>query len=177
MVQCIMAQVCVCACVVCVCVCERACVFVCVCVWERERERKRALIKRSSAVTYFDISSCDKSVQTQIKYQSVSKIPVSSLPNKVVPKFSVLCFWIQNATTLNFTFHTTCRKFQHFPLLSVTALCSEKRAYLVFVNEGIHRSWVKRNQLDATYFIILFNAHSMLNMFRPLIRPSSGVCD
>jgi len=33
------------------------------------------------------------------------------------------------------------------------------------------------NQLDATYFIILFNAHSMLNMFRPLIRPSSGVCD
>jgi len=28
------------------------------------------------------------------------------------------------------------------------------------------------NQLDATRFIILFNVHSMLNMFRPLIRPS-----
>jgi len=35
----------------------------------------------------------------------------------------------------------------------------------------------RENQLDATYFIILFNVHSMLNMFRPLIRPSSGACD
>ena len=26
-------------------------------------------------------------------------------------------------------------------------------------------------------FYYLFNTHSMLNMFRPLIRPSSGVCD
>jgi len=25
--------------------------------------------------------------------------------------------------------------------------------------------------------ILLFNIHSLLNMFRPLIRPSSGVCD
>ena len=26
-------------------------------------------------------------------------------------------------------------------------------------------------------FYYIFNTHSMLNMFRPLIRPSSGVCD
>ena len=35
----------------------------------------------------------------------------------------------------------------------------------------------RESQLDATYFIILFNVHSMFNMFRPLIRPSSGACD
>jgi len=35
-------------------------------------------------------------------------------------------------------------------------------------------SWVKRNQLDATYFIIIY---SVLNMFRTSIRPSSGACD
>jgi len=32
----------------------------------------------------------------------------------------------------------------------------------------------EKNQLDATY---LFNTHSLFNMFRPLIRPSSGACD
>jgi len=36
-----------------------------------------------------------------------------------------------------------------------------------------------KNQLDATYFIIysILIYYSLLNMFRPLIRPSSGVAD
>jgi len=46
----------------------------------------------------------------------VSKIPVSSASNKVVLKFSVLCFWIRNSTTLNSTFHRACRKSQHFSI-------------------------------------------------------------
>jgi len=33
-----------------------------------------------------------------------------------------------------------------FPLLSVTVLCSEKRAYLVVVNEDIHRSSAQEGQ-------------------------------
>ena len=38
-------------------------------------------------------------------------------------------------------------------------------------------SWVKRKPTWCHLFYYLFNTHSMLNMFRPLIRPSSGVCD
>ena len=37
--------------------------------------------------------------------------------------------------------------------------------------------WVKRKPTWCHLFYYLFNTHSMLNMFRPLIRPSSGVCD
>jgi len=36
---------------------------------------------------------------------------------------------------------------------------------------------VKRKPTWCHLFYYLFNTHSMLNMFRPLIRPSSGVCD
>jgi len=38
-------------------------------------------------------------------------------------------------------------------------------------------SWVKRKPTWCHLFYYLFNTHSVLNMFRPLIRPSSGVCD
>jgi len=39
---------------------------------------------------------------------------------------------------------------------------------------NMQSSWVKRNQLDATCFIIIY---SVLNMFRTSICPSSGACD
>ena len=39
-----------------------------------------------------------------------------------------------------------------------------------------NHSCVKR-KTNLMPLILLFNTHSLLNMFRPLIRPSSGVCD
>ena len=37
-------------------------------------------------------------------------------------------------------------------------------------------NWIKRDQLDVTFFFFSFH-YLMLNMFRILIHPSSGVCD
>jgi len=36
---------------------------------------------------------------------------------------------------------------------------------------------LSKEKTNLMPLILLFNTHSMLNMFRPLIRPSSGVCD
>ena len=112
---------------------------VCVCVREREGERERLsngvppclALKFPHVIEVFKPRSsshqCPNSCQFYAE-QSCAEIVCAVFLN---PKCN---------DSLNFTFHTTCRKFQHFPLLSVTALCSENRAYLVLVNEGIHLS-------------------------------------
>ena len=54
-----------------------------------------------------------------------------------------------------------------------------ERLCVSYVYGTVHHlySWVKRKPTWCQLFYYLFNTHSMLNMFRPLIRPSSGVCD
>jgi len=64
------------------------------------------------------------------------------------------------------------------PICSTTL--SIRNIHESYVYWTVHHldSWVKRDQLDATCFIItLFSAHSVLNVFRTLIHPSSGACD
>jgi len=51
------------------------------------------------------------------------------------------------------------------------------RSYFGQETNKLGLDWVKRKPTWCHLFYYLFNTHSMLNMFRPLIRPSSGVCD
>ena len=46
---------------------------------------------------------------------------------------------------------------------------------IIFIKHLFRLSKEKPSWCHLFYYI--FNTHSMLNMFRPLIRPSSGVCD
>jgi hypothetical protein len=50
--------------------------------------------------------------------------------------------------SVNLKFHATCRKFQHCPLLSLTALYKEKRVFLVLTNEGIHPSSAQEQETN-----------------------------
>jgi len=53
---------------------------------------------------------------------------------------------------------------------------SHKTSYVYWTVLHLY-SCVKRKKTNLMPLILLFNIHSLFNMFRPLIRPSSGVCD
>jgi len=68
-------------------------------------------------------------------------------------------------------------------------VCLYERVH-VSTCKGYHQTWTFKKLAVKNFkylskeiptwchlFYYLFNTHSMLNMFRPLIRPSSGVCD
>ena len=74
-------------------------------------------------------------------------------------------------------------KFMHFCAVSPRSAVSDKHVFTIC---GIGRQREVKFPLPLSkekkptwchLFYYLFNTHSLLNMFRPLIRPSSGVCD
>ena len=134
--------------------------------------------KGLSSYYYFSYSSSSSSACRAM----VSLIPFLQLSLILVAAFQFRNSNNSMESLLTAYFHLPARFSTGFflriirPLncLSYTNICTNKycKSYVYRTVHHLDR-WIKRDQLDVTFLFHYF----MLNMFRMLIRPSSGACD